>query len=65
MDAWRQGWIDIISFPISIFSGEIDLTVSVIRYRTRNGLGNLRYGVCSTWLNSIAAGELIHCFVRR
>uniref|UniRef100_UPI00398EA18C nitric oxide synthase 1-like n=1 Tax=Pristiophorus japonicus TaxID=55135 RepID=UPI00398EA18C len=44
---------------------EIHATVAVLKYRTKNGKGPVRHGVCSSWLNRIDPGDTVVCFVRR
>ncbi|MGH0185974.1 UNVERIFIED_CONTAM: hypothetical protein FKN15_019885, partial [Acipenser sinensis] len=44
---------------------QIHLTVAVVNYTTRDGLGPVHHGVCSTWLNTIKEGDVVPCFIRR
>ncbi|XP_078067325.1 nitric oxide synthase 1-like [Mustelus asterias] len=44
---------------------QIQLTVAVLKYHTRNDQGPLRHGVCSSWLNRINPGQAVPCFIRR
>ncbi|XP_054847151.1 nitric oxide synthase, endothelial isoform X2 [Eublepharis macularius] len=44
--------------------GQIHLTVAVLSYRSKDGKGPLRHGVCSTWLSRLAPGEMVPTFVR-
>uniref|UniRef100_A0A8C4L9K5 Nitric oxide synthase n=1 Tax=Equus asinus asinus TaxID=83772 RepID=A0A8C4L9K5_EQUAS len=53
-----------VSSAPSTHPGEIHLTVAVLAYRTQDGLGPLHYGVCSTWLSQLKAGDLVPCFIR-
>ncbi|XP_073743613.1 nitric oxide synthase 3 isoform X3 [Callorhinus ursinus] len=53
-----------VSSAPSAHPGEIHLTVAVLAYRTQDGLGPLHYGVCSTWLSQLKAGDPIPCFIR-
>ncbi|KAM4795668.1 nitric oxide synthase, inducible [Rhinophrynus dorsalis] len=53
-----------ISSSIDMTPGEIHLTVAVVNYKTKDGLGTLHHGVCSTWLNTIELKELVPCFIR-
>ncbi|MEJ1279587.1 nitric oxide synthase 2 inducible [Cricetulus griseus] len=53
-----------VSSAPSAHPGEIHLTVAVLAYRTQDGLGPLHYGVCSTWLSQLKAGDLVPCFIR-
>uniref|UniRef100_A0A8B9R6Y5 Nitric oxide synthase n=1 Tax=Astyanax mexicanus TaxID=7994 RepID=A0A8B9R6Y5_ASTMX len=54
-----------ISSSPDLHPGEIHLTVAVVSYRTRDGAGPVHHGVCSSWLNSVEAGDMVPCFVRR
>ncbi|NXN99780.1 NOS2 protein, partial [Rhinopomastus cyanomelas] len=54
-----------VSSCCDLTPGEIHLTVVVVSYRTRDGHGPLHHGVCSTWLNTAALGELVPAFIRR
>ncbi|XP_033620353.1 nitric oxide synthase, endothelial isoform X2 [Fukomys damarensis] len=53
-----------VSSAPSAHPGEIHLTVAVLAYRTQDGLGPLHYGVCSTWLSQLKAGDQVPCFIR-
>ncbi|VFV40674.1 nitric oxide, partial [Lynx pardinus] len=53
-----------VSSAPSAHPGEIHLTVAVLAYRTQDGLGPLHYGVCSTWLSQLKAGDPVPCFIR-
>ncbi|XP_072520699.1 nitric oxide synthase 1 [Salminus brasiliensis] len=53
-----------ISSSPDLHPGEIHLTVAVVSYRTRDGAGPIHHGVCSSWLNSLEAGDMVPCFVR-
>lgn len=53
-----------ISSSPDLHPGEIHLTVAVVSYRARDGVGPIHHGVCSSWLNSIEKGEMVPCFVR-
>ncbi|KAF4074241.1 hypothetical protein AMELA_G00237230 [Ameiurus melas] len=53
-----------ISSSPDLHPGEIHLTVAVLSYRTRDGAGPIHHGVCSSWLNSLEADEMVPCFVR-
>ncbi|KFV65861.1 Nitric oxide synthase, endothelial, partial [Dryobates pubescens] len=44
--------------------GQIHLTVAVVTYRSENGQGPLHYGVCSTWLARLQAGDIVPAFIR-
>ncbi|XP_028851510.1 nitric oxide synthase 1 [Denticeps clupeoides] len=53
-----------ISSSPDTYPGEIHLTVAIVSYRARDGDGPIHHGVCSSWLNSIEADEMVPCFVR-
>ncbi|KAI4820969.1 hypothetical protein KUCAC02_028924 [Chaenocephalus aceratus] len=53
-----------ISSSPDLHPEEIHLTVAVVSYRARDGVGPIHHGVCSSWLNSIEKGEMVPCFVR-
>uniref|UniRef100_A0A3Q0SYZ0 Nitric oxide synthase n=1 Tax=Amphilophus citrinellus TaxID=61819 RepID=A0A3Q0SYZ0_AMPCI len=53
-----------ISSSPDLHPGEIHLTVAVVSYRARDGVGPIHHGVCSSWLNRIEKGEMVPCFVR-
>ncbi|XP_027696785.1 nitric oxide synthase, endothelial isoform X2 [Vombatus ursinus] len=53
-----------VSSAPSAHPGEIHLTVAVLAYRTQDGLGPLHYGVCSSWLSQLKAGDVVPCFIR-
>ncbi|XP_044278442.1 nitric oxide synthase, endothelial isoform X2 [Varanus komodoensis] len=44
--------------------GQMHLTVAVLTYRSQDGEGPPRHGVCSTWLSQLAPGEMVPAFVR-
>lgn len=52
----------ISSSPLSS-PNKIDCTIAVVDYQLPNG-GGLRKGVCSNWLNNLAMGSIIPCYVR-
>uniref|UniRef100_A0AAY5ET85 Nitric oxide synthase, inducible n=1 Tax=Electrophorus electricus TaxID=8005 RepID=A0AAY5ET85_ELEEL len=54
-----------ISSSPDLHPHELDLTVSVINYRTQDGKGPLHHGVCSTWLNTMKEGQFVPCFIHR
>ncbi|KAE8594972.1 hypothetical protein XENTR_v10015399 [Xenopus tropicalis] len=53
-----------ISSSSDVCPGQIHLTVAVVSYHTQDNKGPLHYGVCSTWLDQLAAGDSVPCFVR-
>ncbi|XP_061441724.1 nitric oxide synthase 3 isoform X2 [Rhineura floridana] len=53
-----------ISSALGAHPGQVHLTVAVLNYHSQNGKGPLHYGVCSTWLSQLAAGEMVPTFVR-
>ncbi|KAK3607681.1 hypothetical protein CHS0354_010670 [Potamilus streckersoni] len=53
-----------ISSSRAVYPGEIHATIAVVKYRSQGGKGPLHEGVCSSWLNRIASGTTVPCFVR-
>ncbi|KAL3867553.1 hypothetical protein ACJMK2_040440 [Sinanodonta woodiana] len=53
-----------ISSSGTVYPGEIHATIAVVKYRSQGGKGSLHEGVCSSWLNRIASGTIVPCFVR-
>uniref|UniRef100_A0A034WS92 Nitric oxide synthase n=1 Tax=Bactrocera dorsalis TaxID=27457 RepID=A0A034WS92_BACDO len=43
---------------------EIHLTVAIVRYRSEDGNGDERYGVCSNYLSGLNKTDKLHMFVR-
>ncbi|XP_072944441.1 nitric oxide synthase-like [Epargyreus clarus] len=43
----------------------IHVTVAVVVYKTENGEGSTHYGVCSTYLQSLKAGDELLVFIRQ
>ncbi|KAL0973341.1 hypothetical protein UPYG_G00202200, partial [Umbra pygmaea] len=54
-----------VSSSPHLHPNELHLTVTVLHYHTQEGQGPLHHGVCSTWLNTIAEGDLVPCFIYR
>lgn len=46
------------------FNNEVHLTVATVRYRSEDGHGDKRYGVCSNYLASLKANDDVYVFVR-
>ncbi|KAM9320302.1 nitric oxide synthase, inducible [Gastrophryne carolinensis] len=53
-----------VSSSMDMTPGEIHLTVEVVNYKTKGGLGPVHHGVCSTWLNTINLNDPVPCFIR-
>ncbi|KAL9928212.1 nitric oxide synthase isoform 1-T6 [Glossina fuscipes fuscipes] len=53
-----------ISSSPSKVNNEIHLTVAVVKYRSEDGNGDERYGVCSTYLAALKAHDDLFIFVR-
>jgi len=45
-------------------SDEIHLTVAIVKYRSEDGQGDERYGVCSNYLSGLRAEDELFMFVR-
>ncbi|XP_030383405.1 nitric oxide synthase [Scaptodrosophila lebanonensis] len=45
-------------------SDEIHLTVAIVKYRSEDGQGDERYGVCSNYLAGLQANDDVYMFVR-
>ncbi|KAH8249806.1 hypothetical protein KR032_000188, partial [Drosophila birchii] len=45
-------------------SDEIHLTVAIVKYRSEDGDGDERYGVCSNYLSGLRADDELFMFVR-
>nr|QIA61846.1 nitric-oxide synthase [Halichondria panicea] len=54
-----------ISSSPKLHPDEVHVTVAVVSFRKRNGMGPRHNGVCSTWLNKVDLGEVIPCFIRK
>ncbi|KAK3612615.1 hypothetical protein CHS0354_042124 [Potamilus streckersoni] len=59
----QQRYYSISSSP-SVYPGEIHATVALVKHRTQGGTGPLHEGVGSSWLNRIAPGTIVPCFLR-
>ncbi|XP_041349355.1 nitric oxide synthase, brain-like [Gigantopelta aegis] len=53
-----------ISSSSLVTPDQIHATIAVVRYRTQDGSGPIRKGVCSGWLNSCDIGETVPCTLR-
>ncbi|XP_053322027.1 nitric oxide synthase, endothelial [Spea bombifrons] len=53
-----------ISSSSDVYPDEIHLTVAVVSFYTQDNKGPLHFGVCSTWLDQLAPGGSVPCFVR-
>ncbi|MEE6468760.1 hypothetical protein FKM82_008371 [Ascaphus truei] len=53
-----------ISSSMDMAPGEIHLTLAVVNFKTKDGLGTLHHGVCTTWLNNMNLNDTVPCFIR-
>lgn len=53
-----------ISSSLRKHNDEVHLTVAIVKYRTLNGLGTEHHGVCSNYLNGLAAQDEVVFFLR-
>ncbi|KAJ8725465.1 hypothetical protein PYW08_003648 [Mythimna loreyi] len=53
-----------ISSSLLAHPQRVHLTVAVVTYRTQDGKGPLHYGVCSTYLKNLKAGDEVLAFIR-
>ncbi|XP_075969287.1 nitric oxide synthase-like [Anticarsia gemmatalis] len=54
-----------ISSSPAVHDKNIHLTVAVVVFRTQNGNGPRRYGVCSTYLQNLTHGEEVLAFIKK
>ena len=53
-----------ISSSSSVFPNEIHVTASLVRYTTQDGLGRIRRGLCTSYMEGLNRGDMVMCFTR-